>query len=180
MQRDRIARLLPEIYQAALQPGSVLDAILQVMEAQHETAEAALAGLDATFDPRRADDAFVVMLATWVALGPLVEPPDMSGDGRRQRMMIAPANLRELTARAAELARARGTSASLITFLELATGVSGFAIDDDPRDAAGRPLPFAATLRVPAEASSFRDLIETIVAREKPAFTRVEIVFAGS
>jgi phage tail-like protein len=177
VQADRIQRLLPEVYQTATQPDSVLSAILRIMETLHAPSEAALSDLDSAFDPHRAQDAFVTMLACWVTLGPLVEAAGVSAGGQRRRMMVEAANLRELTARAATLARAPGTLASLKTFLELATGLQGFRIDNTPPDLGGRPLPFSATLTVPPVSGQTREIIELIVAREKPAFTRVAIIY---
>ncbi len=60
--------------------------------------------------------------------------------------------LRDLTARAAELARRRGTADGLRVFLEIATGLDGFAIEE-------RPGAFSATVIAPAAAKSFEGLI---------------------
>jgi phage tail-like protein len=179
MQAERIKRLLPEIYQAAAQPGTVLDALLGVMEVLHEPVERHLDQLDAVFDPRRADDRFLRMLASWVALDSVLEGPASAASERRSRAAIAQGNLRELVAETVNLARSRGTSRSLRRFLELATGLSGFDIQDAPAGPDGRAQPFAARIIAPAEAASIAPLIERIVASEKPAFTTVEIVYQG-
>ena len=85
MDAARIVRLLPEVYQAAARPGSVLAALLAAMEQQHATAEAVLGALDAVFDPRRAPEPFLRMLANWVGLGSLVQASaaigQVTGDG---------------------------------------------------------------------------------------------------
>jgi phage tail-like protein len=180
MEESRIVKLLPEVYRSARLPGSVLDAVLATMAAYHRPAEAALAELDANFDPRRAQDAFVVMLAGWVALDPYLTAHGWERDGRRGRVAIDLGNLRELTTRAAELARLRGTLGSLRAFLELATGLAGFDIEENPPGGDGRPQPFHARIRAPAGGASYRDLIALIVAREKPAFTTVEVTYADA
>jgi phage tail-like protein len=180
VQADRIVRLLPEVYQSAVQKGSVLDGLLAVMEALHAPVEQRLADLDAVFDPRRTDDAFVTMLASWLALDPVLENATVAGTERRSRLAIAPGNLRELVAEAAHLARSRGTLTSLCRFLELATGISGYTLADPPLDPQGRVQPFAARIAAPASAAPLARSIERIVAREKPAFTTVEIVYRST
>ncbi|WP_431267345.1 phage tail protein [Dankookia sp. P2] len=177
MQADRIARLLPEIYRGAAQQGSILDAILHVMEALHAPAEARLATLDAVFDPRRAEDAFVAMLAAWLALDPMLQSQAQADPEWRGRLAITPGNLRELVAEAWGLAQARGTPRSLARFLELATGLPGFEVTSPPPGADGTVPPFAARLLAPQAARAMAPLVERIVAFEKPAFTEVQIMF---
>lgn len=174
MDAARIARLLPEVYQAAARPGSVLAALLAAMEQQHATAEAALGALDAVFDPRRAPEPFLRMLADWVGLGSLVQASAAIG---QDRLIVEEAALRELTARAAELARLRGTAGALRILLELATGVPGFEVGPAPPDAEGRAPAFAAMVSAPPAARQFQRLIETVVAEHKPAFTTVAIAY---
>lgn len=178
MQATRIRKLLPENLRADLPPGNPRDAILALMEAAHAPAEQALAELDARFDPRRAPDAFVVLLAGWMALNPYLNVRDWQQGGRRGRIAIDVGRLRELTAHAAELARLRGTPAAMLRFLELATGVGGFALDSEPTGADGRTQPFHARVTAPAEARSQEQLVELIVQREKPAFATVELRWA--
>ncbi|WP_316204482.1 phage tail protein [Bradyrhizobium sp. SZCCHNS3051] len=180
MEAQRIARLLPEIFAAAHQPGSVLDAVLGVMEAFHAPNEALLMDLDATFDPWRAPDGFVTLMASWLALDPYIDAEAGEGDDRRGRAAVDTANLRELISHAAELDRIRGTVGSLIRFLELATGLQGFELRDGPPDVNGKPSAFAARLAAPASARSCQQLVELIVAREKPAFTTIEITYQDS
>ena len=80
MDRARIARLLPETYQAAIPvekppgdpdaaaPKKPLAAVLEVMEVLQAPAESALATLDAHIDPLRAPPSFALMLARWLDL----------------------------------------------------------------------------------------------------------------
>ena len=174
-------RLLPDVYQSAARPGSALDALIGVMEVLHAPVEQRLANLDGVFDPRRTQDPFVSMLAGWLGLDPVLEEDAAAaGTDRRSLLSVAPGNLRELVAEAAHLARSRGTLGSLCRFLELATGVSGYALADPPRDTKGRIQPFAARIEAPASAAPLAHSIERIVAREKPAFTTVEIVFRSA
>lgn len=177
MEAERILRLLPEIYQAAAQPGTVLDALLNAMDALHAPVEDRLRDLDAVFDSRRTAERFLPILAAWVALDSLLEIPAGGAGERRSRGAIAPANLRELIAETAELGRNRGTRRSLHRFLELATGTSGWAIEDAPSGPDGRPLPFHVRIVAPAEAQAVAALVERIVASQKPAFTTTEIVY---
>lgn len=176
MQAERIRRLLPEIYQVAAQPGSVLDAVLGAMEALHAPVEERLEQLDSVFAPRRTDDRFLPMLASWLGLDAVLEGPSSVTAERHSRVAIAPGNLRELVAETAILARSRGTLPSLRRFLELATGLSGFTIEPT-MGPDGHPQPFSARIVAPAEAASIAPLIERIVAREKPAFTTVQIAY---
>ncbi len=116
-------------------------------------------------------------LAGWVALDDLwvsnpqeftaqTLPPFPSGVGR----------LRELVAASVYLSRWRGTARGLLTFLETATGVQGFTIDEQVPDADDEPIPFHIRVHVPQAAGAFRTLIERIVIKEKPAYVTYEIV----
>lgn len=190
MKRAEIELLLPEIIRRTIPPpGSrVIDAthpqdanplplLLDVMELLHEPDEAVLATIDKYFDPYRAPDAFVAYLAGWVDLDDLwvtnpqeftakTLPPFPSGVGR----------LRELVAASAYLSRWRGTARGLLTFLETATGVKGFRIDEQVLDEEDEPIPFHIRVHVPEAAGQFRALIERIVIKEKPAYVTYEIV----
>jgi hypothetical protein len=200
MRRPEIERLLPSVYQLALNPveGWVMEpdhrlgAILDAMEALHHPIEQILDGLDAWLDPRRTPDAFVPYLAGWVDLDRL------AGAGFRKRVAEAAdarsamaagitaslpasgmARLRELVAAASDLARWRGTARGLLRFLQVATGIQGFTVDEEPRDASGRRLPFHIVVHGPAAAEPMRPLIERIVDSEKPAYVRADIVLGG-
>lgn len=178
MDAARIARLLPEVYGAALHPDGVLAATLAVMEAMHAPAEAALRELDAAFDPRRAADPFLRLLAGWMGLDDVAGDVATARDDRRGPVAVEGANLRELVAAAAELARDRGTAGGLRRFLEIATGVPGFVVREAPPSPDGAPTYYAAEVVAPAAARAQGELIALIVAREKPAFTTVTITHA--
>lgn len=177
MERERIARLLPETYQAAVQRDNPLGAVLAVMEALHAPAEARLDSLDAEVDPLRAEGPFVFMLADWLGLGGYL---DWSG-GRPGAGMpgfaAGTGRLRLLVAEAAELARSRGSRPSLERFLAVATGIAGIAVEDANVDGEGRPRSFHLLVRAPAEARRYAGLIARIVDAERPAYTTYEIVY---
>ncbi|RIV41241.1 phage tail protein [Micromonospora radicis] len=165
MRRAGIERLLPAAYQRAGVPGSVLWALLDVMEGLHAPDEAVLAEVDALFAPYRAPGAMVAYLARWVAMDHVVAVP------RRDAPLPLPlSRLRDLVAHGAQLAAWRGTPDGLRTALELATGVTGFVLDE-PAD-----RPFHVVVRVPAAAADQVHLVGRIVEAEKPAAVTAEIV----
>lgn len=174
MQQSEIRQLLPAIFQQAALPGSPLAALLAVMETLHAPDEAILANLEAYFDPYRTPDHLLPFLARWVDLDQLLadqaQPttaPFPSGNGQ----------LRELVALASYLAQARGTLPGLIHFLQLATGITGFQVDERVLDPAGTPRPFHLRVRAPAAAQRYQPLIAQIVEREKPAYVTYELTF---
>lgn len=184
MKRADIERLLPEIFQRTLPPDDEMDnplrAFLSVMETLHAPTEQVLASLDAFFDPYRTPDRFVAYLASWVDLDQLwlddptgyslaTLPPFPTGVGR----------LRALIAAAATLSRWRGTETGLRLFLETATGVTGFGIDDAVEDENGEIIPFHIRVRVPAAAQASVGLIRRIVELEKPAYATWELELAA-
>lgn len=182
MERERIAALLPQVMQRTRASGGLLDGLLAVMEAHHAPVETALANLDACFDPLRAHARFVPFLAHWVNLGRWTEDERRSATARRhsrapQRMLPSPARLRLLVAGAAQLAKERGTKAGLVRFLETATGLTGYVVNEEV-DAAGKPRSFHCVVRAPAAARRLRDLVQQIIEAEKPAFVTYELAFA--
>ncbi|SCL24085.1 phage tail protein [Micromonospora aurantiaca (nom. illeg.)] len=165
MRRAAIERLLPAAYQRAAGPGSVLGALLDVMEALHAPDEAVLADVDALFDPYRTPDGFVAYLTRWVAMDHVVAAP------RADAPLPLPAGrLRDLVAHGALLARWRGTPYGMRTALELATGVTGFVLDEPPE------RPFHLVVRVPPAAADRLALVTRIVEAEKPAAVTVEVL----
>jgi phage tail-like protein len=182
MKRADIEQLLPEIFRRTLPPvrpdadANPLALFLDVMEQLHAPDDAVLAALDQYFDPYRAPDRFVAYLAGWVDLGDLwianpqeftaeTLPPFPSGVG----------HLRDLVASAAFLSRWRGTAKGLLTFLETATGITGFAVDDQVLGDDGQPIPFHIRVRAPQESAPYRVLIDNIIRKEKPAYVTYEL-----
>ena len=179
MKRDEIARLLPEVFQRTVTPGSPLLALLAVMEALPDPAEAALANLEDYFDPYQAPDAFAAYLAGWVDLDRLFSHAPQRLDEDTTAALFPPGlgRLRELIAAAAYLSHWRGTTRGLIGFLETATGVPGFAITESPPDADGRPRPFHILVEAPQETAVYQPLLERIIEAEKPVYVTYELAF---
>jgi phage tail-like protein len=182
MKQSAIDRLLPLVYQRTIARGTPLDALLAVMEVLHEPSEAALRGLDAILDPRRAPDVFVPYLARWVDLDPLFGPAldELSVEHQEQPISTGLGRLRELVATAAELSRWRGTAKGLLLFLETATGVHGFEIDERVPGPGGQPRPYHIRVRAPAATADHRVLIERIIELEKPVHVTSELEFAAT
>jgi hypothetical protein len=178
MEAPRIARFLPEVYRAAIQPSSVLAALLAAMETLQAPDEEILAGVDRFIDPVRTRDDFAPLLASWLGLAPYL---DWSG-GRAGAgaPLFAPGldRLRLLATKAADLNARRGSRAALEEFLGAATGAAGFAVEENPPDAAGRPRPFHIRVCAPAEARRYADLVARIVEGERPAYATYEISYA--
>jgi phage tail-like protein len=173
--------LLPEVMRRTIVPGTPMGAALDVMEGLHAPSEAVLQRIDRVFDPYDAPPGFLPVLARWVDLAWLLDrqgtadaarpgtvaPSLSTGDGR----------LRELIAAAAWLAQRRGTSAGLVRFLETATGLGGFRIEENPPDEEGRARPFHLRVRAPAAAQVHDALVRRIVDAEKPAYVTWELAF---
>jgi len=170
MQADRIAKLLPEVYQRTIVPGTPIEALLQVMAELQDPVEQILANLADYFDPQRTPDRFVPFLAEWVDLGRWLDETSGGFDSGVGR-------LRQVVAAAAHLSRLRGTAQGMREALEWATGVSGVRIDEAVPDASGRPRPFHVLVLLPKEAAVHQRLVERIVQQEKPAHVTAEVVF---
>ena len=177
MDRRHIQRFLPENFRfAASRPDGVTAAMLAAMEALHEPDEAIIANIDGYVSPNRAPGDFVMLQASWLGLDRYF---DWSGGrpGTGKPHFAAGVNqLRLLMAEAAELLRRRGMHDTLLRFLELATGVRGFAIAEGKADGTARPFHF--TLNAPAEALPLARLVSRIVEGERPAHATYDINFA--
>ena len=174
MKSADIDRLLPGVFQQTLEDDhGPLRALLNVMEDLHEPVEGRLQAVDAIFDPYRTPDAFVAFLSGWLDLDYLlIQGPPAAGG------YVLPSgigNLRELIRAGSDLMRWRGTAGGLLRFLETATGVTGFHIEDQVPDAAGLPRPFHIRVDLPAEAEPYRSLIDVIVRAERPAHVTYEL-----
>ncbi|MCR2792306.1 phage tail protein [Microbacterium sp. zg.Y625] len=172
MRSDRIARLLPEVYQRTIGVGTPIASLLEVMSQLHEPVEETLRRLPEYFDPQRTPDRFVPFLARWVDL-------DRWLDDAQGQFDAGSGRLRQVVAAAARLSRLRGTAQGLREALEWATGVAGVRIDEEVTDGAGRPRPFHVVVSLPAAAAAHQVLVRRIVQQEKPAHVTAEIVFAG-
>jgi len=171
MTADEIRFLLPDVFRRVMRPGSPLSATLDVMEALHAPVERTIEDFPDLLDPRRTADHLVPMLARWVDLDRLFDERARGGPGAAHRLLPSGlGRLRELVALAALLSQWRGTARGLRLFLETATGVKGFRIDDHVAGDDGRPRPFHMRISCPADAKVHQHLIRLIVESEKPAY----------
>jgi phage tail-like protein len=159
--RAAIARLLPLAYQRAAQDGSVLAALLDVMQTLHAPDEEILARVDDLYAPYRTPEQLVPFLARWVAM-------DHVAGGTGQG--VPAGRLRDVVARAAALAQWRGTPDGLLALLRTATGVPGITVEE-PAD-----RPFHVRVHLPASAAGQLDLVTRLVRAEKPAAATCEVV----
>lgn len=180
MKRTEIEQLLPGVFQRTVQPGTPLFALLEVMEALPAPDEAVLDQLDAFFDPYRAPVAFIPFLASWVDLERLLlqGPEDFSNQASDEApppLQSGVGRLRELVAAATYLAQWRGTARGLLRFLETATGVRGFRIEEQVPGPDGRLRPFHIRVYMPEEVVVYRVMVERIIESEKPAYVTYEL-----
>jgi len=180
MDHTRIARLLPETYQAAVKPKNPLGAVLQVMETLQAPAEAALASLDAHVDPLRAPPDFALMLTRWLDLDRYLDwTGGRPGEGA-PRYSAGLGRLRLLCLEAAYLSRWRGTRRTLERMLTVATGLSGYSVVENPPGPKGALRLFHLRVVAPAAARPLADLVRRIVDEERPAYTTYEIEFSAA
>jgi phage tail-like protein len=170
MRRSATERLLPAAYQQAAGAGSVLAALLDVMEGMHEPSERVLEDVPELFSPYRTRDDLVPFLVGWVAADQLAP---WSRTGERRPPAVPTGRLRNLVAAGAVTAQWRGTAEGLQAVLETATGLAGFAVEEPPDQ------PFHIVVRAPAAALPQLTLIEHIVEVEKPAAVSYEVAVDG-
>ncbi len=182
MKQREIEQLLPEVYRRTLDAGNPLGLFLAIMADLHEPSEAVIEGIDGYFDSYRTPDEFVPFLAKWVDLDRLLAPNGAGrGDGddgvNTLPFPTGLGRLRELIRAAAHLSKWRGTRKGLLLFLETATGVSGFAIDEQVSDAEQKIRSFHLRISAPSSTEPVRPLIERIIEMEKPAYVTYELQF---
>jgi phage tail-like protein len=177
VKQTQIKKLLPWVFQRTAQPGNPLIALLEVMQDLHAPVEATLSHLDAMFDPRRTADGFLPYLAGWVDLGVLIDVSRGGGPAASMTFPTGLGRLRELIASAATLSEWRGTRKGLAMFLEIATGASGFSIDEQVRGSDGEVRPFHLQVTAPKGLVMHRPLLERIIELEKPAYVTYELSF---
>jgi phage tail-like protein len=180
MKKQDIERLMPLVFRRTASPGSPLDALLEVMQALHEPAEAELGRFASALAPLRAPDAFVPYLAGWVDLDRFFEETPVApraGSAVRSPWPTGLGRLRELIAAAAWLSQWRGTSKGLVRFLETATGCSGFVVEEEVADPGQPPRPFHIRVRAPASTRPVETLLHRIIRSERPAYVTYELAF---
>ena len=157
-----IERLLPWIFQHTLDNSdNPMRGMLAAMSGLHTPAEDVLRQLNTFFDPYTTPEIFLPLLARMINL-------DSYLTVSAPYLLTGTRNLRNLIALAVPLSKQRGTSDGLRDFLEVATGVHGFRVED-------RARPFHITVFVPSQADPYLDLIDRIVAGEKPAYVTYDL-----
>lgn len=168
MKQKDIKRILPGIFQQTVKDGSPISSFLNVMEYLHADPEKILDNLDSIFDPLRTKDEFVSFLAYWVDLDWIIK----TGNSEQS---IKISNLRQLISHAWYLSKWRGTAKGLLMFLEIATGIKGFEINEQVKNSSQEIIPFHIRIMIPKEAEIMLHTIEKIIEREKPAYVTASI-----
>jgi phage tail-like protein len=177
MRTQEIQNLLPQVIQRGIKAESLLAYLIQIMADYQGKSESNFNDFASLLDPFRTPDAFVPVLASWLDLEKLwIAHPE-----RIQDIQYIPAfptgigQLRRLLALAMQLSQLRGTKAGLLGFLETATGITGFRIDENV-NVKGESRPFHILVYIPAEAKQWRSFIERIIEHEKPLHLSFEII----
>jgi phage tail-like protein len=178
MKTAQIRGLLPSVFQSAAGRGTPLNAILEVMETMHAPSEALLDHIEIFFDPYRTPDAFVPYIASWVDLEGVLDSPRARDVSGIYSLSTGVGRLREVAAAAVTLSKWRGTRKGLLLFLETATGLSGFTIDEAAVGSDGKVIPFHLRITAPAASVEHRTLIQRIIDMEKPAYVTYDLDFA--
>lgn len=146
---------LPGIYQES----DFLGRFLLIFEHILSPIDRTIGNIPDYFDPELAPPDVVTWLGSWLGLVLDARWPD---ERRREVVKAAP-----------ELFRWRGTQRGLSHFLRLYTGVEPEIIEPSLRDIANdrnRAYRFAVRVRVPRNGGLSRQLVESIIETEKPAF----------
>jgi len=179
MKRNQIEKLLPVVYQRCINPGTPIYALLDTMEGLHAPAEQVLDKIDSYFNPNTAPEPFVQYLAGWVDLDRYLgeELSEEANISRTFTVSIEPGRLRALIASAARLSQWRGTAKGLKLFLETATGVNGFRLEEQVDQDKDPARVFHFRITAPQAATRFQDLITKIINGEKPAYVTYDLEF---
>ncbi|MPZ68913.1 MAG: hypothetical protein GEU71_05230 [Actinobacteria bacterium] len=177
MRQTEIAELLPDVFKRTVPGEGPLRPLLGVMETLQEPSEEILATIDEYFLPHRTRENFVPLLARWLDLDWLmVENPDDSLPQDFTPLASGTGRLRNLIGAAVPLSKMRGTTDGLIAFLEIATGIKGFTVDENI-SADGSPWAFHLLIRVPRGAQMYQAMLHRIVQAQKPAYVTYELDF---
>ncbi|MBX3640698.1 MAG: hypothetical protein KIS65_01580 [Nitrosomonas sp.] len=179
MKHQELKQLLPEIFQRTDQPGSPLYGLLQAMEILSEPAETILRQLPVYFNPYTAPESFLPFLASWVDLDRFFSSmPGSTAAQTELLQLLDSGRLRELIAAAIRLSKLRGTAAGLQLFLETATGVRNFTIDENVLQENNDVMPFHIKITAPKAAQKYQALIERIIEQEKPVYVTHHLEFS--
>lgn len=181
MKLSEIEKLLPVVYQRCIKPGTPISALLDVMEGLHAPSEQVLQKIDTYFDPNTAPEQFVRYLAEWIDLGRYLgeEFSEETDFTQTFEVSIEPGRLRELIKLAARLSQWRGTAKGLKLFLETATGVSGFSLEEIGNHDNVSNRVFHFRVKAPQAAACYQNLITKIINGEKPAYITYELAFVS-
>lgn len=180
MRREQIISLMPDVYQRSIHPNTPLDALIALMENLHMPTEQVLQKIDTYFCPYSAPDEFIPYLAKWVDLERYIEAECddfLNYPGSPVRSSIETGRLRVLISIAAELSQWRGTARGLMLFLQTATGIDNFKVEDVVENEENGNKAFHIRITAPSAARSYKKLIEKIINGEKPAYVTSELVF---
>ena len=182
MKVKQIINLLPYVYQEACNEKSPLKALLNSMETLHKKTEAQLDVLDETLDARRTSPDFVYFLAGWVDMLDVLSQQDeflQENDPENMELVSGLGRLRELIMQSAEIARWRGTSKGLTKFLETATGLAGYKIEECVTGEDNHEKAFHIRIKAPVQSKTMHSLIKRIIELEKPAYVTYELEFTN-
>ena len=178
MKPKQIEALLPELWQRTLVPDSPLASLLAVMSGMLDPAERAIERLPYSLLPYYSSDEFALLLAYVVDLDRLLSSELHASDmGATATFPAGIGRLRELIRAAPELARWRGTTHGLRSFLEIATGIEGFIIEEGVQAGVRVQTPFHMEVRAPMEARVYEELVTAIIAQEKPAYVTARLSY---
>ncbi|SEN40974.1 phage tail protein [Nitrosomonas marina] len=179
MKHQEFKQLLPEIFQRTDQPGSPLYGLLQAVEGLSEPAELILQQLPVYFDPYATPDNFLPFLASWVDLDRFfTSTPSSAATDKELLRQLDSGRLRELIVAATRLSKLRGTAAGLQLFLETATGIQGFIIDENVLQENNDVIPFHIKISAPKAAQKYQVMIERIIEQEKPVYVTHYLEFS--
>lgn len=179
MKHQDIKQLLPEVFQRADTTDSPIYALLEAMETLTEPAEEILRQVSVYFNPYATPEKFLPFLASWVDLDRFFPSfqDEIIADSDSIRA-LGTGRIRELIATATQLSKVRGTAAGLQLFLETATGLKGFEIDENVLPENSDVLPFHIKISAPYAAKKQSALIERIIEQEKPAYVTYNLEFS--
>lgn len=166
MARTSLLACLPQVFTSTALSGTPLAALVGAADGMHGPVSDTLDHLETQLDAFRASEAMVCYLASWVDLGWLTVP--VSGSAARSALPGGSAPLRDLISQSADLAARRGTPGGMVRFLELATGLTGFTVED-----AGH---FHLRVHVPTAATAQHATVTRIVEAIKPAHVTAEVI----